>query len=118
MAEFEAATKLSNPGINVRLCRGAVKPSSASVWLFVAGLDWAALAKLLPSNRAVRKRCLATEKLQHGVGIDAVIEVAAMAAQWVDGQPLTESPAQKAKVARAEDQVVGVGHYRDFWAGF
>src|SRR5690606_4208811 len=54
---------------------------------------------------------LTTEELQHGVAVDAVVEVAAMPAARVEGQALAESATQEAQVARAEDQVVGIVHH-------
>lgn len=39
-----------------------------------------------------------------------------MAAQWINGQAITEGFTQEAQVARAEDDVVGVVHDGDFRA--
>src|SRR5690606_6721740 len=87
---------------------GLVKPSWSA-----AG---SARARPAASSRASGNRYLATEELQHGVAVDAVVEVAAVPATRVDGQPLAEGAAQEAQVARAEDQVVGVVHDRHLGA--
>lgn len=60
---------------------------------------------------------LATEKLQHRVAVDTVIDIAAVPAIRVQGQAVAKGFTQKAKVARAEDHVVDVVHHGDFLAG-
>src|SRR3546814_14124166 len=61
-------------------------------------------------NAAISRRYLATEELQHGVAVDAVVKVAAVAAQWVNRQAVAKGLAQETQVTRAEDDVVGVVH--------
>src|SRR5690606_36165883 len=89
---------------------GLVKPSGS-----VAGSPWARPAA---SSRASGNRYLATEELQHGVAVDAIVEVAAVPAARVQGQALAEGTTEETEVAGTEDQVVGVVHHGNLGAVF
>src|SRR5690606_17362509 len=64
----------------------------------------------------IRVLCLTTEELQHGVCIDAIVEVAAVPTARGQGQAVAKGTAQDADVTLAENQVVGVVHHGDLVA--
>nr|GEW98792.1 hypothetical protein [Tanacetum cinerariifolium] len=117
----EAVVEVINPTVpRFKRVVDVQRPSGLSIrW---TGAAWetigASAAWTAPAQRkaAISNRRLATEKLQHGVAVDAIVHVAAVTAVRVNGQAIAKGRAQETEVARAEDHVVGVVHHSDLLA--